>query len=346
LKAVGTFYAAQTLAFLSSFGGLACLAGAALTVAALARNSELVAARAAGVSLRRAFLPLVVFAGLCGAGQTVLAEKVVRRISPAADDAMDFISGRKTNRGRDLRPPRSANTRLAVWASAEKKPADLIWQGRGHIDFVAGRLRRDGLTIEMLSITMPSADGADFIVYTVCADRARWRGGDWELTGGHFWDHSKEPAVRDCARITCDVTPTKLEARALGLAGLTLGETFELRNDPEARVEIWKRLAPPLTNVVLLLIGLPLAVMGGARGGKLLPLGMALVLGMLYILSAELGAQVACGGGLLNLLERFEGGNWLRAMGGPLRLAVDAAMGLPHLLFLGLGATLYRKMDR
>jgi hypothetical protein len=95
-----------------------------------------------------------------------------------------------------------------------------------------------------------------------------------------------------------------------------------------------------------MLVGLPLAVAGSARGGRILPLVMALMLGALYMLFGELGAQAARGGELLNLLERFKGGDWLTAMGGPLRMAVDLAMGLPHLVFLTTGIVLYWRVDR
>ncbi len=111
-------------------------------------------------------------------------------------------------------------------------------------------------------------------------------------------------------------------------------------------MELWTRLILPLMNVVLLLVGLPLAVLGSARGGKLLPLGAALILGALYVLSAELGAHVGRGGDLLDLLESFRGGDWLTAMGGPLRLAVDLALGIPHIFFLVIGVILYRRVDR
>ena len=72
----------------------------------------------------------------------------------------------------------------------------------------------------------------------------------------------------------------------------------------------------------------------------------ALVLGALYILAALLAKEIAGSAGLFKLLETFAGGDWLRAMGGPLRMAVDLAMGLPHVVFLAIGAALYWKMDR
>jgi lipopolysaccharide export LptBFGC system permease protein LptF len=152
--------------------------------------------------------------------------------------------------------------------------------------------------------------------------------------------------VAGCSRLTCDITPTSLEAHALGLAGMGSGDLWELRNDTAARVELWQRLVPPLANLILMLVGLPLAVAGSARGGRIMPLVMALMLGALYVLAGEVGAQAARSGELLNFLERFRGGDWLAAMGGPIRLAVDLAMGLPHLVFLAVGTLLYWRVDR
>lgn len=346
LDAVGTYYAAQTLAFLSGFGGLACLAGGALTVAALARNSELTAARAAGVSLRRAFVPLLLFAAFWGLVQVAICEGPLQTLAPAAEQAQNYIRGRTTETARRVEIKLVA--RIAVWEKTVAAPGDEpIWKGRQEVAWQGDRLLSDGRTVEPLSITIPRSDRET--AYRVAASRARWRGGWWELTDGKFFDYEKgrdESICRPCARLACDIAPVNLNASTNGLAGLSARDLHDLRNDPGARTELWRRATLPLMNVVLLLMGLPLAAAGGARGGRLLPLGTALVLGALYILAAQLGKEVAGGAGLLRLLETFEGGDWLTAMGGPLRMAVDLAMGLPHAAFLAVGGWIYWKMDR
>ncbi len=346
LGTIGTFYAGRALAFLSGYGGLACLAGGALTVAVLHRNGELTAMRAAGVSVRRAFGPLLLAAVLIGVVQMAAAEYAVRPLAPAAEDALDVIYRRVPKRGRNIVLERPA--RLAVWAREKSGGERLLWKGKSNVSFFAKRVKRGGRLVEGLSVQVMAgaSEGDSKLGYLVVADRAQWRGDGWVLTGGKFFHYSADKAFDNCSRLSCDISPTGLEARNLGLAGLSTAELFELRNDQAARVELWGRLSLPLVNVILLLVGLPLAVLGSARGGRLLPLGMALLLGTFYVLFAELGAYLGRGGDLLDYLERFRGGDWLVAMGGPLRMAVDLAVGLPHLLFLGLGIVLYWRMDR
>jgi lipopolysaccharide export system permease protein len=338
LTVIGTFYAGRLLSFLAGYGGLACLAGAALTVAVLHKNAEITAMRAAGVSIRRTFAPLLIFAALVGAGQLALAEYAVKPLAPAADEALDVMYSRRSHRNRNVEIQRPA--RLAVWFGENGGEEKLVWKsGKTNLTLTAGEVLRDGRLIRGFRAQV-------FPGKRIEAKRAEWRGGSWRLTDGKFWTYADEKGFMKCTRLSCDITPTRIEARNLGLAGMGLEDLFELRNDQAARAELWQRLSLPAVNVIMLLVGLPLAVLGSARGGRLLPLGMALVLGALYVLAGELGAQLARGGDLLDFLERSRGGDWLAAMGGPLRLAVDLAAGLPHLIFLIAGAILYWRVDR
>jgi lipopolysaccharide export LptBFGC system permease protein LptF len=337
LKTIGTYYAGRVLSFVAGYGGLACLAGGALTVAVLHKNAEITAMRAAGVSVRRTLVPLLLFAALTGAAQLALAEYAVCPLAPAADDALNVIYSRRSNRNRDVEITRQA--RMAVWCLGEDGKEQLVSKsGKANLTIKADEVLRGGRVINGFR--------ADFSGRCVVAKSARWRRGRWRLHKGRFWTYEDEKGFETCTSLTCDVTPTRIEARSLGLASMHLEELVEMRNDQAARVELWQRLSLPVVNVILLLVGLPLAVIGSARGGRLLPLGMALVLGALYVLAGELGAQVARGGDLLDLLERSRGGDWLTAMGGPLRMAVDCAAGLPHLLFAIAGVVLYWRVDR
>jgi lipopolysaccharide export LptBFGC system permease protein LptF len=349
LRTIGTYYAGRVLAFVAGYGGLACLAGGALTVAVLHRSRELTAMRAAGVSMRRSLTPLLVFAVLAGAAQLAVAEYAVRPLAPAAEEALDVIYRRKTQRGRNIGISHQA--RLAVWTRNGDGGKWVAWRTRGHVCLVAGQISNEGRTIERLAVEIllpePAEPGGAFVYY-VTARRAEWKRGRWVLTAGKFfrdWGRDEQYGV-PCSGLTAGVTPAGLEARSLGLPGMALPDLFELRNDQSARVELWQRLSLPLLNLILLLVGLPLAVMGSARGGRLLPLGLALVLGAVYVLIGELGAHVARGAMLFDYLRRFAGSPWMSAVGGPMRLSVDLAVGLPHLVFLIVGVTLYWRMDR
>jgi len=341
LLAIGIFYAEQALSFVVGYGGLAALAAAALAVAALARNSELTAMRATGVSLRRAFLPLLLFGALCGAGQLLLAETAVRRLVPAAEEAANAINRRSPSHEIHM----ETRTRLIVWGPSAAGGEEQLWNERARVYLSAKQTGPNGRTIEGLGLEVWRSDKP--VSYYVSAVRAKWRKGDWILEGGRFAEHGEDQGWRPCGRIRCQISPANLEARNLGLDGVGSDKLYALRDDdPAARVELWRRWGLPLVNLTLLLLGLPLAVLGGSRGGKLLPLGMALVLGACYVLAGELGAELARRAALLDLLTRFEGSGFLAAAGGAARLAVDLAMAAPYLVFLALGLVLYCRMDR
>jgi lipopolysaccharide export LptBFGC system permease protein LptF len=344
LKTIGVYYAVRAGAFVAGYGGLACLAGAALTVAVLHRNSEVTAMRAAGISARRALAPLLMAAAAAGLLQLAATEYLLRPRAPRAEEAMNAIYRRK---------PRTGALNVQRWGRVTilQELADgveTVWQGRAELQFSARGVAPSGRTTGQLSVDITprvlAADGQS-LRFFVIAETARWSGRDWLLSGGQFVDHSADPARRDCSRIACEVSPYALEAEALGLAGLSLDELIEIRNDAEPRIELWRRLCLPLLNVVMLLIGLPLAVKGSSRGGRLLPLGMALVLGALYVLAVEMGAHVASGGDLLGLLRPAGDTALVVALGGPLRLSIDLAMTIPHVLFLAAGTMLYWKVD-
>ncbi len=342
LAAVGIFYLEQALSFVASYGGLAALAAAALAVAALARNSELTAMRASGVSLRRSFVPLLLFGALAGAGQLWLADSAVRRLAPAAEEAQNDIYRRTAST--EVQQEKSGS--LAVWAAEEKGGEETqIWSGRCKLILRARNVGSGGRRLEGLSVEVWPAGSLS--CYYLTAESATWRDRYWHLKGGKFYEHREDRAFRPgCTRIRCRIAPTELEAGDRGLRGVDSRKLYALRDDPAARVEIWRRWSLPLIDFTLLLLGLPLAVVGGSRGGKLLPLGMALMLGVVFILSVELGAELARSNALYDLLVRFGEARWLAAAGGPSRLAVDLAMAAPCVVFLAVGAVLYRRMDR
>ncbi|HOX06434.1 MAG TPA: LptF/LptG family permease [Planctomycetota bacterium] len=343
LGTVGVFYLEQILSFAASYGGLSALAAAALTVAALSRNYELVAMRAGGISLRRILLPLLLFGALSGAAQLWLVESAVSSLSRPAAEAENAIHGRVVMRDVRIEEKR---THLTIWALDERGREEQIWSCRSRVTLNARLVEDRGRTVRELSLAVWEA-GRPEHNYSLTAKTARWEDRFWKMEGGRFnilrGDQGWRP---NCTRFRLGISPTEIDAGSRGLKGMATRDLYELRDDPDVRVELWRRWGLPLINLTLLLLGLPLAVAGGARGGKLLPLGMALILGAVYVLSLELGAEVARSSALFDLLARHEGARWLVAAGGASRMAVDLAMAAPMLLFLAAGAVLYWRMDR
>lgn len=343
LANIGIFYANQVLTFLSNHGALAALTAGALAVAALARNSELTAMRATGVSLRRVFLPLVLFAVLCGAAQLWLAETVVCRLSPMAEDALDAINSRTPVSTVSMESPRG---RMSVWGrpAGAEGPEQLLWRNRARIHLTAAETGEGGRSITGVLITVSSAETR--FDYIVRAAKARWVGGDWLLEGGQFDQGQRDGRLPVCTRIRCGISPEDLETRNKGLSGVSSDKLYVLRDDPAARVELWRRWSLPIFGLAMMLVGLPLAVIGGARGGKLLPLGMALVSGALCVMLREFGAQMARSAALFDMLSNYEDSRWMVVLGGPSRLTVDVAMATPLVLFIAVGLFMYWRMDR
>ncbi|MCW5774932.1 MAG: LptF/LptG family permease [Phycisphaeraceae bacterium] len=230
--------------------GLVMVAAMGFTLTQLVRHRELVAMLASGLSLRRVAAPILVVAFVMTGVQALNQEFALPRIAPLL--ARDTGQAGQHTMGAS-RVPLVADTLGRVW--------------------YARAFDADTGTLEDVYVWERDAQG--MAVCRIHADRARWRGGGWDLDGGIAESRTNraEPAVR-VDRIETNLDPTELRVRRHdayrhALSWGQLGQMLRVldrldRNAPEVRAkreqiqrERWGRVSIMASNVLALLIALP-----------------------------------------------------------------------------------------
>jgi lipopolysaccharide export system permease protein len=233
------------------------LLGTLLGIGALARNSELTAMRAAGVSLARIGAATL----LAGAGLGLLGFVLGDWVAPASEKlATDLRDGARGETGG-----------RALWL-------------RDNDNFVQIRqLDSEEHTREVTVYkTLPEPDGR--LVEAIQVEKGDYVDGKWQLSGVRrtgFED--QRTVVSEQAQMTLEggITPNVLklfilEADNLSVRGLTRLIAYMEQNglDPEKyRIWLWRKLVEPFTVMTMMLLAIPF-VIGQLRdanaGAKLL----------------------------------------------------------------------------
>ncbi len=286
----------------------AALIGCLLGLGGMAARSELVAVRAAGVSVGRiawgvakAGLVLVVAAVLIG---EFLAPRTEMLATHLRNDAQREVSHNYAE--------------LGVW----------LRDGRDYVHI--GYVYPDG---DLANVTLYAFDDARRLVESVSAPRASFDGGRWTLEeatlsrlDGAGVTSERRARLERPTRLDPDLVrvvmlkPENLTASALSRY---VAYVESLGEDPRRyRQAFWAKLAAPLQGLVMLLVGLPFAF-GSTRNsplGKRLVVGI--VVGLLFLLVSRLFSQAG---------HAFD-----------LQPAVAAL--LPSLLFLGVAGVALRRV--
>jgi len=266
---------------------VACALAPGLAWGRLARDGEITALRAAGVSLRRLAFPAIALGCLAAAGSAVLVEKVV----PWAWQQQNSVEGWLANL------PVGALDRSLTFTSDDTTVAWWSMTREG--------ARRFG----MRDVTViDRADRSGKSVRVIQAPEGRYANGVWTLStvavhefaggGTSVWDaravHLEMPLAADFARGFLSGgqdQPQNLSFREL--SRLRLNSTDPLRRR-ELDVARWFKFAVPALCLPLALLAVPLALRfgrGGGFAGVLCALATTLA-GQLLLFAAQ-GAALA-----------------------------------------------------
>lgn len=249
-----------------------CLLSVLLSLGLLARSREITAMRSCGFSDWQIGAPLLLLSAALSAGAFFWNEIVVPRSAAEARHVKDVVIKKK--RGFESFDARS------IWLQNA--------QGFVNIEyFDAARDVIHGLTIY-------SADEAFRLRSIVEVPTAAWVDGVWQVRQGSVKELAADGSVHARALTTDDVTlsdtPADLAKRRPHAEEFTLWELRKrialLRskglNVDELRVDLHAKLALPLSGIVSVLFGFPLAIRGGRRFGLGYNVSVGLVTGFLY----------------------------------------------------------------
>lgn len=247
------------------------------TAAVLERHNETTALKAAGVSLGRVGLPMLLLAVALGAGLFAMDESMVQRANRAAQRTEDIIRGRPA--------PRSYR--------ATDRPWLFLPDGRTLVNF----LQFDPDTQTLLRPSVYVFDDRLNLRARYSADHATYRDGHWQAQGA--WsrtmpmvegreggDFTRHPGTFD---LPIPVAPSYFGQEYLRPSQMSFGELRQyirtLRSAgyrvDRQRVQLQQKIAYPLSVFVLSWLALPFAFRMGRRG-TVVGIGIALVFGIAY----------------------------------------------------------------
>ncbi len=242
-----------------------------LAVGNLARHRELVAMKASGISLYRIMAPLLALGVVLTVAALVLGETVVPRTN-----ALKRRVQRVEIRGRQPRPT--------------KRSSNLYHLGRyGSTYFV--RRASDDNTLTGVVVLEHVATGR--LAGRIDAARASWDGDRWVFRDGYlrYFVAEREYVLRFAEAAFSDLDDPPGDLRALRRDPEEM-HYFELRErirrlergGQDARrekVDLLFKISFPLANLVVVLVGAPLAA-NPRRGGVGVGFGLSLTLSFLY----------------------------------------------------------------
>jgi lipopolysaccharide export system permease protein len=242
-----------------------------LAIGNLARHRELVAMKACGISLYRIMTPLLTLGLLLTLAALVLGETVVPRTN-----ALKRHVERVEIRGKKPKPT--------------KKSSNLYHLGRDGSTYFVRRAGDDN-TLTGVVILEPSGTGA--LAGRIDAARASWDGARWVFRDGYlrYFVGEQEYVIHfaEAAFSSLDDPPADLRAVHSDPEEMPYFELRERirrleRGGQDARrekVDLLFKVSFPLANLVVVLVGAPLAA-NPRRGGVGVGFGLSLTLSFLY----------------------------------------------------------------
>ncbi len=216
------------------------LVGAGLTLVRLAKNNELLAMKASGVSLTRILVPLFVAATIISLFSGVDREWIAPRLWPQKNRLEEMIKGKR-------------RITLCTADDKENRQTVRVWQ-----------YDRKQHTMKSIYVIQKYADGR--LKSVIQAKEGEWEGGNLHLYHVRKDDWSKDGRPLGGRRLETFILETSLKPRdleksPLSPAALNIFDLYRLCKEHaesyEFEVSFHNRLVDPLRGIVLLLIGIP-----------------------------------------------------------------------------------------
>jgi len=259
------YYAYRIPVLVAMVAPIITLSGGITALVRLARQNELMAMQASGVSLKRIAIPLLA-GGTFAAG---LAFWVQEGLVPASAQKMQRITIKLSDTGAE-----DASLYKDLFAVSTGPSGQVTqWLHVGELDYQQKVIRN-------AQAYFPGEREPMMI------DRGEWRNKRWYVTGRQIVrtaDDSLSYAAFDDYPLDMHLTPEDMTERAaVDIAYRHLGELRRLAGQFPSRgaqlnTEIYKRLAYPFLNILLLLLVIPLVV---EPGGQTSMKGIGLAVGV------------------------------------------------------------------
>jgi len=314
LAAVGAYYAFRVPEILLLMLPIGMMLACIFSLGSHARNNEFLATLAAGISMRRTLLPVLVV-GLLVSGAALLVGETV---APRAAEKVNAIQDEW------IKPGRQRSMRVRT---------NLSYLGDGGRLFRIGRL--DVEKGRMEEVVAQRLEG-NALVERIDAREAVWENGVWVFRDGYFRRFAgdglseavafQERAEPEIVETPADLAKIPKNQRQMSYRELSAYVAKAKASGGEVRkeeVDLHMKIAFPFTSFLVVLLGSPLAALL-RRGGNALGFSLALVICFVYYLAIRVGQSLG-----------------YNAVLAPLHAAWIA-----NAVFLALGALLFRRLAR
>jgi lipopolysaccharide export system permease protein len=283
---------------------MASLLATLICLGVLNRNREIIALKAAGVSIQTYAIPILFTSLITALVHFGIAEWLVHDLNHKAEEIWQQRVEQRYNP--------MGWSQENIWFRGK----DQIYQVRLY--------DQRSLTLEKVSIFYVDSDFR--LVKRLDANRISWQGNHWFAENGVVLSFAgPESEIVKFKEQELDLPETPRDFSALETVPGELG-WFELHRYAEKlrqeglnatpyEVQLQLRIAFPLTAVIIVLLGIPIALRQGPRGSMALSVGIGLVVACLYFAVFQIGTGLATAGILSPLLGVWSG-NLLSALAG------------------------------
>ncbi len=251
---------------------VAILISALLTVGRMARHNELTAMKASGIRLSRAVLPLIAAGAVAGFVSLTVGEVVV----PRTDTEVERIKTNEIKKSPGSRPRIQRN---------------ISYRGKNGLFYFAPEY--DTRRQVMKEVVIEKWE--NYLVFRVNAKKAAWRDSAWVLTDAwvRWFDEDGDverevfiaedtfDGIRDYPREISRVQKDPEEMSYWELRSLIARIEESGADATRYRVGLHMKIAFPFTNVIVVLLGVPLSARL-RRGGMAVGVGLGLGLCFIY----------------------------------------------------------------
>ena len=303
------------------FGPVLTLLGAMFAVTQLNKGNELVPLRLAGLSTPRIMAPFFLLAALSAGGMVFLQEAVIPNLKDLIRTATAYGKTKET-----IRPDRMADgfnnlIRVAEYLPAKKRGVTVDVQ----IRHATNRLPKSLIQAYEIKWVEPEGGGEPYWLL-LNGSIQRW---DEDLQRVRNPDATGEEVFLDRFDelvLQTDLKPVDFESSDAEIHYLSFGELrdqYKRRSElKHLEVKLHMRFAFPLSNFILLLLGLPFVLKGENRS-VLIGIAMAIGIAAAYLFATMICAELGNRGYFTPILAAW----------------------LPTLFFGALGLTMFDSID-
>ena len=311
LPVLGLYYLSYLPVIFVQVTPVACLLGTIYTLGVLNRNNEITVMRASGLSIWRIGRIAIIF----GAVISVLVFLVNEKIVPRAESSLEAIRNQIENQS-TKKPEESVIKNMSIYGLKNR----LFFINK----FTIKENKLDGIVIL-------EHDGHQNLIKKMVASDGKWEDGIWKFHDSITYNFDEDGQVKgeptyfkeelmDIPETPMDFLKQRQHPEFMNIPQLNnyifilskSGAKTVIRN---FKVDLYQRFTFPFTSLVIVVLGIPFALMIKKRASALSSVGISILLGFLYYVSCAVSLAFGKAGFLPPYL----------------------AASLAHIVFLGFG---------